>query len=311
MKCEWVQDNLALYVYDEIADDVRYELEQHLARCPECERELAGMLVFREQMTALPLEEPEANLVATSRLRLSEALESTTPANWLRRWTFDLSHWMPHVKLQPALVAAIFIVGFSVGGGVVYQVTSTKAIPVDYRQTAADIGTASVAGIRSVTPDPGTNQVTIQYDTVHTEQAQGSLNDARIQRLLLYAAHNNYNVGVRQDSVGLLAQQPSSEQVRVSLLYSLRNDANPGVRLTALDGLGGFVKQDQRVRDGVLEALLNDSNAGVRIKAMELLQPVSADSTVRVAMEHLARKDKNESIRSQARRVLAQIPEID
>ena len=36
MKCDWVQDNITLYVYNELADDARYELEQHVARCATC-----------------------------------------------------------------------------------------------------------------------------------------------------------------------------------------------------------------------------------------------------------------------------------
>ncbi len=34
MNCEWVQKNTALYLYDELADDARHELEQHIRRCP-------------------------------------------------------------------------------------------------------------------------------------------------------------------------------------------------------------------------------------------------------------------------------------
>ena len=313
MKCEWVKDNLALYVYDELADDAHYEFEQHISRCPECARDLEGMREFRTHMTVLPLAEPSPNLLASARMRMSEALKTTEQGNWMQRWTFDLAQWMQQMKLQPALAAVIFVGGFALGGVAVYQVARDTQLGAasGTSSTAQPVVASSVAGIRSVTPDPGTNKVTIQYDTVRTEETQGSLNDSRIQQLLLYAMHSNYNAGVRQDSVGLLAQQPSSEQVRVSLIYSLHSDTNPGVRLTALDGLGSFVKADQRVRDAVLDALLNDSNAGVRIKAIELLQPVRADSTVRAAMEHLAHKDKSESIRSQARTVLAQIPEID
>ena len=36
MKCEWVKENILFYVYNELADDARYELEQHLARCADC-----------------------------------------------------------------------------------------------------------------------------------------------------------------------------------------------------------------------------------------------------------------------------------
>ena len=40
MKCDWVRDNLIFYVYNELEDDARYEVEQHLGRCPECTSEL-------------------------------------------------------------------------------------------------------------------------------------------------------------------------------------------------------------------------------------------------------------------------------
>jgi len=55
---------------------------------------------------------------------------------------------------------------------------------------------------------------------------------------LLYAARNNYNTGVRVDSVDLLAQKSGDIQVREALMYALQNDTNPGVRLKSLGALG-------------------------------------------------------------------------
>jgi hypothetical protein len=129
--------------------------------------------------------------------------------------------------------------------------------------------------------------------------------------LLLFAARNNYNSGVRMDSVDLLTQQPSNPQLREALIYSLRYDSNPGVRLKVLQGLGPYVKQDTRVRDSVLEALMSDSNPGVRTLALQLLEPVRADGSVRLILEELAKNDHNPYIRSQARMLMAQLPEID
>jgi len=94
-------------------------------------------------------------------------------------------------------------------------------------------------------------------------------------------------------------------------MYALRYDSNPGVRLKALDGLGAFVKSDPRVRDAMLEALIRDSNSGVRTDALRLLDPVRADSSVRVVLRELAQSDQNPYIRSQARMMLAQLPEFD
>ena len=42
MNCEWVQQNITLYLYDELGDDGRHELEQHVARCKDCAAEVAA-----------------------------------------------------------------------------------------------------------------------------------------------------------------------------------------------------------------------------------------------------------------------------
>jgi HEAT repeat protein len=113
------------------------------------------------------------------------------------------------------------------------------------------------------------------------------------------------------DSVDLLTQSPNDPNVREALIYALRYDSNPGVRLKAVDALGSCVKTDVRVRDAMLEALVNDSNPGVRTEALHSLQPVRADSSVRVVLQRLSGSDPNLYIRSQARTELAQLPEID
>ena len=127
----------------------------------------------------------------------------------------------------------------------------------------------------------------------------------------MFAARNNYNSGVRMDSVDLLTQHASDTHVREALIWALRYDSNPGVRLKALDGMAAYVKSDPQVRDALLEALMDDSNLGVRVEALHLLEPVRADSSVRAVLVKLAQKDGNAYIQSQARSVLAQLPEFD
>ncbi|HUK24953.1 MAG TPA: HEAT repeat domain-containing protein [Terriglobales bacterium] len=308
MKCEWVQQNLLLYLYNELADDARYELEQHLGRCAACAAELKGVRDLHAHMAELAVEEPAPNLLAASRMRLQEALESAEPHGFWRRLVFDPAAWLRQMRFSPALAAAIFIVGFAAGIGTTYQVGKG---PIESPSATLQPAEATISGIRSVTQEPGTNQINIRYDTVSTEEAHGSLNDQRIQQLLLFAARNNYNSGVRMDSVDLLTQRPADLQVREALVYALRYDSNPGVRLKAVAALSPFVKSDVRVRDAMLEALLNDSNSGVRTQALNALEAVRADSSVRSVLQRLAQGDKNEYIRSQARTELAQLPEID
>jgi len=312
MKCEWVRENITLHVYGELADDVRHELEQHVARCGDCAAELKAEQEFHAVLSQDRAAEPTPNLLAASRMRLQEALETAEQGHFWHRLAFDPANWLRQVRFSPALASVILILGFAGGVGTSYRVVAHQPqSPVTSAPPASAPAEAAITGIRSITQEPGTNKIDIKYDTVSTLETQGSMNDQRIQQLLLFAARNNYNSGVRIDSVDLLTQKPDVSQVRDALIYALRYDTNPGVRLKALDGLGGFVKDDVRVRDSVLEALVSDSNPGVRTEALRLIEPVKADGSVRGVLMTLAAKDQSQYIKSQARTMLAQLPEID
>jgi anti-sigma factor RsiW len=318
VKCDWVQQNILFYVYNELEDDARYEVEQHLARCPECAGELKAARNFHTAMSQNPVMEPTPNLLAASRMRLQEALETTPQGGFLRRLIFEPTTWLRQVRMAPAMAAVIFIVGFGGGIGATYNFMSnrlsgngTGVALVEPNTTQAPVDASAITGIRSVTQEPGSNQVSIKYDTISTQEAQGSLNDQRIQQLLLFAARNNYNSGVRMDSVDVLTQTPNDSRVREVLMYSLQNDTNAGVRMKALDGLSGLVRQDPQVRDAVLQALVSDGTPAVRLQALRLVEPMKADSNVRAVLIRLSKTDQNASIRTQARTMLEQTPELD
>lgn len=315
MKCEWVRENIVLHVYGELADDARHELEQHISRCADCALELRAEQNFHTLLSEDRAEEPTPNLLASSRMRLQEALETAPRGRWWHRLAFDPTSWLRQVRFSPALASAILILGFAGGVGTTYKLygpsrANTPGIQVADNTTPPTAG-VSVASIDSITPVPGTDQVAIKYNTVSPAQYQGSLSDQQVQQLLLYAARNNFNSGLRVDSVDLLAQRSSDLQVREALIYALQNDTNPGVRLKSLDALGNYVKTDTNVRDAVLRALVNDANQGVRIEALRLIEPVKADGSVRGVLMALASKDQSTYIKSQARTILAQLPEID
>jgi hypothetical protein len=306
MNCEWVKSNITLYVYDELPDDSRFELDQHVARCADCARELKATGGFRDMMNALEQPEPSPNLLAASRMALQEKLEQVEQQRGWRLFV-DPTAWLRQMKFSPALASALLILGFAVGIG-----TAWKLVPGNnnVEKTGGATVDASIAGIRQITQIPGTDKVEINYDTTTPQKVEGSLNDARIQKLLLFAARSNYNPGVREDAVNQLASKPDDSRIREALKSSLLYDSNPGVRLKSLDALGPYVKEDTTVRDAVLTALQTDVNPGVRGEAMRLLQPVRADSSVRMVLQRLAAEDKSTFIREQANRMLASMPEI-
>ena len=220
---------------------------------------------------------------------------------WLRQWRFS-----------PALAAVIFIVGFGAGLGTMYRVAGSVrgAIGVSPAgpQPRAE---ASISGIRAIQQEAGTNRIKIQYATTTPEQAQGSLSDPEIQQLLLYATRNNYNSGVRMDSIDMLRQKPEDGRIREGLVFALRYDSNPGVRLKALEAVTPYVRGDIRVRNAVVESLLNDNNPGIRMGALHALEASRADTSVRQALQQLAKDDPNPYIRTESRKMLTSMPEID
>ena len=85
MNCEWVRENIVLQVYNELEDDARHELEQHVARCADCAAELKSAKEFHAALAQAPMREPSPNLLAASRMRFQEALETAEQGGLWRR----------------------------------------------------------------------------------------------------------------------------------------------------------------------------------------------------------------------------------
>jgi len=317
MNCEKFQADIALLVYDELDDASRHELEMHIAQCGGCKKELEQARALKTVFAMDAVEEPSASMLAASRMRLQEALEQEQPRrSWTRFAVFDFAGWMHQMRFSPALSAVLLIAGFAGGSLTSYKLAASRTngngAPVFTAKDAGPTTEASIAGIRGIEQDPtDPNKVNIKFDRLMPAQAQGSVNDPAIQKLLLFAAQSQRNTGVKLDSINLLTQSPEDATVREALVYALRYDKNPGVRLKALDGLKDYVASDTRVRDAVLDALMKDSNPGVRTEAIALLQPVKADSSVREMFTALAQNDKDQYIRKESKRVLATLPDLE
>lgn len=306
MNCEWVKNNGALYMYDELPDDARYELEQHIVRCESCAKEVADLREIHAAMSLDQVQEPSPSFVAASRMKFEEALESAEQSRG-SRWAFDLAGWMHQVRFSPALAAVLLMVGFGAGIFTAFRTVPSKT---GGGVISSDVSSSSINAIRGITQDPQSNTVDISYDKLVPDTAHGSMDDPKIRQLLLYAARANYNSGVRLESIDVLTKKPDDANIREALIYSLRYDKNPGVRLKSLESLRPFVKSDVRVRNVMLEALSRDACPGVRVGAIRSLTPVIADSSVREMLAGLAAQDKNKFIRSESKRVLASLPEI-
>ncbi len=306
MKCEKAEQDIVLVTYGELPDERMASLEQHLAECEACNRELKAMLAMHEALAYLPMLDPSPNLLAQSRMRLDEELDSIPPHGFITRLRSNLYSWLGHIQSAPALITLLLGVGF-LGGNFTYryQVAHQPKIP----QTTIFTNTTNgaIADVSGIVQTPNSEIVQVTYNRVTPETVQGSLDDPQIRKLLLIGTKAAANNGVRTDSVILLANEcrighrcegGPEGTVRNGLMVSLRYDKNPAVRLAALEGLQPYVAEDQRVRDAVLDALAHDSSEHVRTRAISLLEPVESDSSVRQVMRTVSTTDENPYIRT-------------
>ena len=98
----------------------------------------------------------------------------------------------------------------------------------------------------------------------------GSLDDQQIRALLLSAAKDPSDPGLRAETVDILNMRAQSADVRDALIFAVQHDSNAGVRMKAMDGLKPFVR-DPEVRTALTQVLLSDSNPGLRTQAIDLL----------------------------------------
>jgi hypothetical protein len=324
MKCDLAQQSIALAVYGELPDEAAHQLEQHLQTCEECRREMESVRNLQAAMSLYPVHEPSAGLMARARMRLDEALDNMPHGNWVQRYAQLFSRVIGRLRSAPVMASLLLLIGAAAGGYGGYR-AGLKAHDAEQSKLILNLGQppatteenpSQIANVSSIERDQTSNLVKVSYNKLVPETIEGSLDDPRIRQLLLLGTQNNLSAGVRDDSVGLLANECRSGHecddgpIRNALMVALRYDKNANVRMKALEGLQPYVAEDMRVRDAVLEALMKDSDPKVRSQAIALIEPVDADSSVREVLHTVAMQDDSPEIRTASRQVLQQLPQI-
>jgi len=307
MNCESVTKLIPLYFYGELSPEDEDPLEQHLDSCAACRREAelqrsVAAAVDRREML------PSAALLAECRHDLMRAVyrnempavrPSPTATPWshfrdgfaalfppLLRWRMPLG--------AMALVALGFASARLTAPGAGGSFSAASMVPDNI-----------ISSVRSVMPvsDGGhSGEVRITLDETQRRVVSGQLNEPNIQRLMLAAAHDENNPGLRVESVEILKSHTDSSEVRSLLLNRLAQDPNPGVRLKALDGLKPFTG-DPEVRKVLAQVLLGDDNPGVRIQVVDALTAHTDDNMVGV-LQSVVQKEDNTYVRRRCEKAL-------
>jgi hypothetical protein len=306
MTCEEARKNLPLFLYGELSFDEEEQVEVHMDECAQCRFALAREKALFQALDGAEMV-PAPELLEESRAELRRRLQTirggnieTRGAGWWEKFREGFTvrfHFAPGIA-QVAGAAAMLVLGF----------LTARVAPNSF------LGNLHTAGM--VDPVPATSRVRyveplapgrvqIVVDETHQRVLSGSVDDQAIQRLLLTAAKDQSDAGLRVESVDLLKNNSQSAEIRTALVYALEHDTNAGVRLKALDGLKQFA-EDPDTRKALTHVLLTDENPGVRTQVIDLLVQRHTEAMVGVLQE-LMEKEDNGYVRMRCQKVLQEM----
>jgi HEAT repeat protein len=294
MNCESVKKNAALFLYGELTIEEEQSFQDHIEACADCRQEFEAE---KRVHAALDRRETDIDpaLLVRCRRDLSLRLEGAQRRRGgLREWWARLSDLRIAALARPAAALALVALGFFAA-----RLTSTK--PTDQPQIASRSTDAPVMHVRYLQPGPS-GQVHLVVDETTQRTLTGTVNDDQIRRLLLTAARESTDPGLRAESMDVLKAQRAPGELRPVLLYALEHDSNPGVRLKALDALKPYAGEAD-VREALTRILLADENPGVRAQAIDLLVEHKGEMTAGVLQE-VVQKENNSYVRLRCQRAL-------
>ena len=316
--CKDREEEISLYLWDELDEDRCEALEQHLENCAACAATVASERQLLAALRTAAPADPSPEVLAQFRMELFEKIEQAgMPGFWTRlgtvlwprglRWSF--SGWM---TAHPALSAvALVMFGVALGGilprlGAGLSDTTVDAsapgtMQVTEAATAPQVDILNVTGI-----DVAGGQLEVRGNRETPQTVTMNLEDPEARDLLMRLIQNGqrFTADTRMKSVEALQGLAGNQDVRQSLCNAARNDRNPAVRLRAIEALKGLGEHEM-VQQTILEALLRDENPGVRIEAVNALREMVESAAtpdrelMRVLRERMV-KDPNTYIRLQS-----------
>jgi len=303
MTCEETRKNLPLFLYGELSFDEEEQVEVHVDECDACRLALAREKALFQALDGAEMV-PAPQLLEESRVELRRRLGTLrgnsgmrAPSIWdkLREGFTIHFHFAPGIA-QVAGAAAMLVLGFLTA-----RMAPNSLLGNWHSAGLVDPATSRVRYVEPMAP----GRVQIVIDETHQRVLSGRLDDQAIQRLLLTAAKDPSDAGLRVESVDLLKNNSQSAEIRSALVYALEHDSNAGVRLKALDGLKQFA-EDPDTRKALTQVLLTDDNPGVRTQVIDLLVQRHTDAMVGVLQELLEKED-NGYIRMRCQKVLQEM----
>jgi hypothetical protein len=303
--CERVRGQFALLLYGELSFDEEERVESHLDGCAECRAALQRQKSLHDALDGVAVT-PSPALLSRCREDLAQLLEHGEPASgWAASWWRQMTASWNVQFLRPMTAMALLAVGFF----------AAKATPgLNFPGSVASMGLGNFGGaqVRNVATEAD-GRLRIVVNETRERTISGSRDDRQIRELLMTAAKEGADPGLRAQTVTILMGDADASDVREALAFAMANDENTNVRLKAMEGLQRYAN-DPVVQNALAHVLLNDPNTGMRTRVIEALDEREGQELNRQmvgALQALMGREDDQDVRERARRMLLSIKASD
>jgi hypothetical protein len=253
-----IDDRLLAYLSGNLDASAGRIVEEHLASCESCRKELASLGGVWNAIGRLPEEQPGEGLRSRfyEAMRAYEAaLQGTafSPAKQARRWYESLVPRSPAIRFATALL--LLVVAGAIG----------------YRMRGGGVEAAEMSQLRDeVRSVNHLLTVSLLRQQSASERLQGVNRSSRMERVdpeiaaaLLQTFKHDPNVNVRLAALDALSRDIDEPEIRTELLAALQIQSSPMVQIAIIDLL---VQAGEKQSTGVLKQMLQKADVNTVVK---------------------------------------------
>ena len=276
MNCQRAREILPELLDRRTAASAHLEARQHLAGCPDCQREFAALSQTAQAIDTMPTPPPSPRLRKNFYAMLEEEKHSAASvraatARAQRARYASLWRWV----LAPLGGCALLAVGFTLG---------KQSVPVPTRTEPSAETVAMQGELKKMREDMQKMGTAVAYTLL--QQQQGPANE-RLREVLTAAK----------------AEKPS-DKILDDLILALTLDPSANVRLRAIEALYPHAEREV-VRAGILAALPREQNPLVQLELIDFVA-AAQNRAATPALEQIASdQSANTSVREAAKFALA------
>jgi len=268
MNCNKFQDILLNYNISEIPENILKKLEEHKNECVDCSILWEDEVFFSKNYSNIPA--PKLDKDRVEKLH-TNIMKSVRREMIIGKPKERFSFWSNRVVTSIASVAATLVVGIMIGR-FVFQNTQEMNPTLTAYNVQEIIDNDRLNDIKIQEVSNSVNNVSFDISWNDGARIEGDRNDPNIQKLLAYALVKANNPGTRLHSAKIMERMPSKgSEILDALIFSVKNDENPGVRLKAIRALKNY-SLDDNIRNACIFVLQNEESAAIRMEAIQILE---------------------------------------